>query len=179
MMFNTQNLLNNKLGITFDVEKNAPYADFPNMNRPMTEQEKTFMQVGVDSVYMRFKTHVAEGRKLDIAYVDSIGQGRVWSGTAALNNRLIDAFGGLDRAIRSAATIAKVNNYKIVTYPIVKDKMQQIMDLLQNKTDKETLAKSLAENQLSNRFKWYDSIKTLLDNPTHTWMMMPFQPDIR
>lgn len=179
MMFNTQDLLNNKLGITFDVEKNAPYADFPNMNRPMTEQEKTFMQAGVDSVYMRFKTHVAEGRKLDIAYVDSIGQGRVWSGTAALGNRLIDAFGNLDRAIKSAAVLAKVTNYKIVTYPVVKDKMQQIIDLLQNKNDKETLAKSLAENQLSNRFKWYDSIKTLLDNPTHTWMMMPFQPDIR
>ncbi len=179
MMFNTQKLFNNKLGITFDTEKNAPYADFPDMNRPMNSMEKQFMQNSVDSVYAMFKRHVAEGRNLDIAYVDSIGQGRVWTGTAALGNRLIDAFGNLDRALQSAATIAKVSNYKVVTYPAVKDKFQQIMELLNNKDNKETLAQSLIESRMSNDFKWYNTLKILLNNNNHTWMMMPFVPEIK
>lgn len=179
MMFNTQELFNNKLGVTFDVEKNAPYADFPDMNRPMTDQEKKFMQNGVDTIYKIFKTHVAEGRKLDIAYVDSIGQGRVWTGAAALQNKLIDAFGGLDRALQSAATLAKVTDYSVVTYPVVKDKVQQILEMINGKSDKEALAKTIAENQISSDFKWYNTIKTLLNNKTRTWMMMPFVPEVK
>lgn len=179
MMFNTQKLFNNKLGITFDTEKNAPYADFPDMNRPMSDMEKQFMQGSVDSVYMTFKRHVAEGRKLDIAYVDSIGQGRVWTGKAALDNKLVDAYGNLDRALQSAAAIAKVSNYKVVTYPVVKDKFQQIMELLNSKGDKETLAQSLTESRLSQDFKWYNILKTLLNNKNRTWMMMPFIPEVQ
>jgi len=179
MMFNTQKLFNNKLGITFDTEKNAPYADFPDMNRSMSDMEKQFMQGSVDSVYMTFKRHVAEGRKLDIAYVDSIGQGRVWTGKAALDNRLVDAYGNLNRALQSAAAIAKVSNYKVVTYPVVKDKFQQIMELLNSKGDKETLAQSLTESRLSQDFKWYNTLKTLLNNKNRTWMMMPFIPEVQ
>lgn len=179
MMFNTQKLFNNKLGITFDTEKNAPYADFPDMNRPMNDMEKKFMQSSVDSIYVTFKQHVAEGRKLDITYVDSIGQGRVWTGKAALDNKLVDAFGNLDRALQSAAAIAKVSNYKVVTYPVVKDKFQQIMELLNNKGDKETLAQSITESRISQDFKWYNTLKTLLNNKNRTWMMMPFIPEVQ
>ena len=179
MMFNTQKLFNNKLGITFDTEKNAPYADFPDMNRPMNDMEKRFMQSSVDSIYVTFKQHVAEGRKLDITYVDSIGQGRVWTGKAALDNKLVDAFGNLDRALQSAAAIAKVSNYKVVTYPVVKDKFQQIMELLNNKGDKETLAQSITESRISQDFKWYNTLKTLLNNKNRTWMMMPFIPEVQ
>ncbi len=179
MFFNTQELMNNKLGLTFDVQKNAPYADFPDMNRAMNDKEKQFMQKGVDTIYHIFKSHVAEGRKMDINYVDSIGQGRVWTGVAALNNRLIDAYGGMDRALSSAAKIAKIEQYKVVTYPIVKDKMQQLLDLLGQKGDKETLAKVIAENQLSQNFTWYNTLKIFINNPNRTWMMMPFVPEIK
>lgn len=179
MMFNTQKLFNNKLGITFDTEKNAPYADFPDMNRPMSAMEKEFMQGSVDSVYMTFKRHVAEGRKLDIEYVDSIGQGRIWTGKAALDNKLVDALGNLDQALQSAAALAKVSKYKVVTYPVAKDKFQQIMELLDNKSDKETLAQAMAESRLSQDFKWYNTLKTLLNNKNRTWMMMPFIPEVQ
>ena len=57
----------NKLGITFDGVKTAPYADAGAIYRPMNDAEKQQAQNGVDRIYMQFKQRVAEGRKKDIA----------------------------------------------------------------------------------------------------------------
>lgn len=180
MMFNTQSLFNHKLGVTFDTEKNAPYADFPNLNRPMTEQEKAFMQNGVDSIYHTFKSRVAAGRKMDIAYVDSIGQGRVWTGNAALKNKLVDALGGLDRAFASAATLAKIKSYKVVTYPAPKDQMEQLMQMLKGSGgDEQTLLRQIAQQEMSEEYKLYQMLQKFRANKNHMWMLMPYIPEIR
>ena len=180
MMFNTQDFFNQKLGVTFDGEKNAPYADYPNANRPMTEQEKAFMQNGVDSIYMTFKSRVATGRKLDIAFVDSIGQGRVWTGTAGLKNGLVDAIGGLDRAIKSAASIAKITDYRVVNYPAVEDKMAKILGMLSKNSAKEKiLAEQMLEQELGKEYRWFRLIKMMQEQKNHLWMMMPYVPEIR
>jgi protease-4 len=179
MMFNTQALFNHKLGVTFDTEKNAPYADFPNLNRPMSEQEKKFIQSSVDSTYHTFKSRVAAGRKMDIAYVDSIGQGRVWTGTAALKNGLVDGLGGLDRALASAAALAKIQNYKVVTYPTPKDQMQQIMQLINGSSeDEQTLLRQIAQQQMSEEYRIYEMIQKFRSNKSQVWMMMPAVPEI-
>ena len=83
----------NKLGITFDGVKTAPYADGPNVYRAMTGPEKEMVQKGIDRIYLQFKQRVAEGRKKDINYIDSIAQGRVWSGEDALRLGLVDRIG--------------------------------------------------------------------------------------
>ena len=178
MFFNTQALFNNKLGVTFDTEKNAPYADFPNLNRPMTDQEKMFIQNGVDSIYFTFKSRVATGRKLDIAYVDSIGQGRVWTGTAALNNKLVDALGGLERAFKSAAALANIKNYKVVTYPAPKDQVEQIMQMLKGNDGDQALIQKIAQQEMSEEYKVYKMLKKLHANKNHIWMLMPYIPEI-
>lgn len=180
MMFNTQAFFNDKLGVSFDSEKNAPYADFPNMNRPMTDQEKTFIQNGVDSIYKTFKSRVALGRKLDIAYVDSIGQGRVWTGTAGLQNGLVDAIGGLDRAISSAAALAKIKDYHVVNYPAVEDKMSKILGMLSKNSSKEKImAEQLLEQEMGKEYRWFRMLKMMQEQKNHIWMMMPYVPDIR
>jgi protease-4 len=180
MMFNTKAFFNEKLGVTFDEEKNAPYADFPNMNRPMTDPEKKFIQTSIDTIYMTFKNRVATGRKMDIAYVDSIGQGRVWTGTAALNNGLIDAIGGLDRAVRSAAAIAKVTDYKVVTCPAVEDKFERLMRMISsNTTTEKILAEQLLERELGKEYRWFRMLRTMQEQKNHIWMMMPFVPEIK
>jgi protease-4 len=179
MMFNTQAFFNDKLGVTFDGEKNAPYADFPNANRPMTEQEKTFIQNGVDSIYKTFKSRVATGRRLDIAYVDSIGQGRVWTGTAGLKNGLVDAIGGLDRAITSAASLAKITDYHVVNYPKVEDKMSKILAMLGKSSSKEKImAEQLLEQELGKEYRWFRMLKMMQEQKNHIWMMMPYVPEI-
>ena len=107
----------NKLGITFDGVKTAPYADGPNIIRPMNEMEKKLAQDGVDRIYLQFKQRVAEGRKMDINLVDSIAQGRVWSGQDATQLGLVDRVGNLRDAIRSAARLAKLDDYGFKEYP--------------------------------------------------------------
>jgi protease-4 len=66
---------------------------------------------------MQFKQRVAQGRKKDVAYVDSIAQGRVWSGEDALRIGLVDKIGNVQNAIDCAARMAKISNYGLREYP--------------------------------------------------------------
>ena len=114
---NMQAFFKNKLGVTFDAVKTGPYADAMSINRPMTESEKTIIQAEIDDVYTLFKKRVAEGRKRDTAYIDSIAQGRVWTGQRAKDIGLIDRFGGIEDAIQCAARMAKLADYQVREYP--------------------------------------------------------------
>ena len=77
---NMQAFFKNKIGVTFDGVKTGPYADAGAIYRPLNENEKKMVQAQVDMIYSQFKQKVADGRKKDTAYIDSIAQGRVWTG---------------------------------------------------------------------------------------------------
>src|SRR6476620_8322494 len=77
---NMESFFKDKLGVTFDGVKTAPYADAGGVYRPLNETEQKLVQAGVDRTYLQFKQRVAQGRKKQITYIDSIAQGRVWSG---------------------------------------------------------------------------------------------------
>lgn len=124
---NMQGFFNDKLGITFDGVKTANYADAGAVYRPLTEQEKKFIQAGVDRIYAQFKQRVAEGRKKQAAYIDSIAQGRVWSGEDALRLGLVDRLGGLQSAVESAARMAKVKEYRLREYPERKSFLNELL----------------------------------------------------
>lgn len=114
---NFQNLLNNKLGITFDGVKTGQYADIMSTNRPLTPGERFIIQNDVNHVYDSFITRVADGRKKTKAQVDSIGGGHVWIGTDAVKNGLADRLGSFNDAIKAAAKKAKLKDYAISEYP--------------------------------------------------------------
>jgi protease-4 len=97
---------------------------------------------------------VAEGRHLSEATVDSIGQGRVWSGTEARKIGLIDDFGGYDRAIEVAADLAKIKNYSLIYLPEQKEPIQEIIDRL---TGNETQA--VLEKEMGEYYKYYQYLK--------------------
>lgn len=123
--------LEEKLGITVD----RAYTNRPSMmtiTRALTEEEYSIIQEGVDDIYMDFKQKVADGRPgLDVAGVDSIGQGRVWAGTDALKIGLVDELGGIDEAIAFAAKKAEVKEIKIGVYPKKEnDKFMEILEQL-------------------------------------------------
>ena len=128
VMFNAQKLLNEKFGVTTDGVKNAPYADFPTGSRPLTADEAGRVQRSVDTIYALFKRRVAAARKMGEAAVDSIAQGRVWTGQDAVAIGLVDGLGGLDRAIESAAALAKLkkDDYGLSTYPERVDKFRSM-----------------------------------------------------
>jgi protease-4 len=117
----------NKLGITFDGVKTAPYADGPNIYRPMNNAEKQIIQNSIDRIYLQFKQRVADGRKKDINYIDSIAQGRVWSGEDALHLGLVDRIGSLQDAIECAARMAKLDKYGLREYPESKSWLDNLL----------------------------------------------------
>ncbi len=124
---NMQSFFKNKLGITFDAVKTGPYADVGTVSRPMTEIEKNFIQAEIDRIYEQFKKRVSDGIGRDMAYVDSIAQGRVWSGSIALQIGLIDRFGGLQDAVDCAARLAKLTEYRLKEFPEPENLLDQLL----------------------------------------------------
>lgn len=130
ILLNAKKLLNNKLGITVDTVKTGHFADIGSVSRPLTAAEKIIIQKTIEIVYDTFITRVANGRHLSVSQVDSIGQGRVWSGTDAKKIGLVDVLGGLDDATAIAAKMAKLIRYRIVSLPEQKEPITEILDEL-------------------------------------------------
>lgn len=114
VMFNAEEGLREKLGITVDVAKTNPSADMGVPFRSLSDAERQFMQKSVDRVYETFVDRVVQGRKLTKEQVEKIASGRVWSGASAIQIGLIDGFGGLQDAIYLAAERADLGqDYQI------------------------------------------------------------------
>ncbi len=137
MIPNVQKALDQKLGITVDTVNTNLHSDVGGPLRGVSASEYDYIQGGVERVYDVFTKRVAEGRKMSQADVDSIGQGRVWTGADALKINLVDEMGGLNDALAYAAKKAKVTDYKIVELP----KQKSPFDFLTKK-----------ENELEARF---------------------------
>lgn len=128
ILFNTQGLLNNKLGITTDVVSTGTYSDFLNPTRPMSESEKAIMQKKVEQGYDTFIQRVADGRNMSREEVIAIAGGRVWSGTMAQTIGLVDVIGGFEDAIHIAAQKAGLeDDYRVVLYPKQKTLLEQLL----------------------------------------------------
>jgi protease IV len=125
---NMQSFLKNKLGITTDGVKTAPYADMGNITRPLSTTEAKFIQNSIDTVYDTFKARVADGRNLNLQQVDSIAQGRVWTGTDGKKNGLVDRLGTLQDAVFVAAKLAKLDSYGLRELPAKRDFLEQILE---------------------------------------------------
>ena len=116
---NFSGLVQDKLGVTFDGVTTNKYSDYDNdliLGKDNTETMK-YMQTYIDRGYQSFLDIVSEGRGLKPAQVDSIGQGRVWLATDALNIKLVDQLGSLDDAVKKAAELAKLDDYHTQAYP--------------------------------------------------------------
>jgi len=117
-----------KLALTADVVKTNKYADLGDISRPMTDDEKGLIQGYVERCYDTFLTRCADGRNMSKEAVDSIGQGRVWTGEQALKTGLVDELGGMDRAIEMAAELADIYNYVIVNVSTSKDFFTEFLE---------------------------------------------------
>jgi len=140
---NIESFLKNKIGITTDRVRTGPFADMGSMDRALTEPEKKFFQASTDSIYNTFKSRVSEGRKRNMEYVDSIAQGRVWTGTRGMSVGLVDEIGTLSDAIKSAASMAKITTYRLKEYPEKKNILEQLFN-----NYKRTVSMRLIESEL-------------------------------
>jgi protease-4 len=113
-----QKLLNNTLGINIETVKTHDKSDFMSTMEPKSVAEMAVLQRSVENIYDVFLQHVADGRNMTVEQVDSIAQGRVWTGTTASHIGLVDELGGLEEAILYAAQLAELEDgYKVNEYP--------------------------------------------------------------
>ena len=143
---NAGKLLEQKLGLTTDVVSTNKNSDFPSIVRPMNSYEKEVMQMSIEDTYKDFVGKVASGRKMTPGSVDSIGQGRVWSGTRAIKIGLVDEIGGLKDAIKGAATLAGIESYSIRELPVLEDPYTRIISQLTGDIKMSILKKELGES---------------------------------
>jgi protease-4 len=97
-----------EIGVGADGVKTTPYSGEPDILQGIGPETRVVLQSGVEDIYRRFTTLVATARKLPVAEVDRIGQGRVWAGSTAKELKLVDSLGGLDAAVAAAARRAKL-----------------------------------------------------------------------
>ena len=109
--------LSEKIGIhTEQVTTHTNSADYSPFV-PLTDNYRAFTQESIERIYKTFVNRVATGRKMTFEQVDEIGQGRVWSGSEALEIGLIDKIGGMDDALAEAVKLAKIKEYRTINYP--------------------------------------------------------------
>ena len=161
---NAEKFLKNKVGITFDRVKTGQYADAPSATRALTITEQRFLQAGVDSVYHTFKSRVAAGRQKSVAYIDSIAQGRVWTGADAINVGLVDKIGTLNDALASAAKMAKLKGYTIKKYPESKSFIEEFFEGYKNEVKTKAIQQELGLEQWQV-LQHIKSMKQLMGQP--------------
>jgi protease IV len=149
-------LLNDKLGITTDVVKTNKNSDLLTLTRPMTDYERQMMQASIEEGYDIFISHVAEGRQMTKVQVDSIGQGRVWSGENAKEIGLVDEFGGLKDAIALAAEIEGLEDYRTVDLPALPDPFQELF-----KVGTDNIRARFLKNELGEKYRYYEYFKKM------------------
>lgn len=146
LFFTARELLNEKLGINLETVSTHQYSDLGTLDRPLSEKEKSLLIASVDEIYNTFKQRVATGRNLSVEYVDSIGQGRVWTGKQALELGLVDVMGGLNDAIEIARDKAGLEDeYRVVFYPELEDPFTRLLNDFAGRQQIALLQKELGE----------------------------------
>ena len=153
---NLQNFLDHKLGITFDAYKTHEHADMMTFTSPLDTVQKRAMQDMVSNIYNDFTSKVAKGRNKTQNYVDSIGQGRVWSGEDALNIGLVDELGGLREAIAYASAKAGVSSNSVLELPEMLDPLEEFFNDISGESEDAVLSRLLG-----SRFKNYQDLRQL------------------
>jgi protease-4 len=172
MIPNVSKLMSDKLGITTDVVMTNEHSDMISIVRPMSTFERDLMQQTIEEGYDTFISRVADGRKMDKTAVDAIGQGRVWAAPNAKEIKLIDSYGGLTDAIALARKMAKLDNFRIVNLPKLKDPFEELMKEISGSA-KATFMK----DEMGEGYKYYEQLRGLISQ-RGILARMPYDIDI-
>ncbi len=163
-----------KIGVhTEQVKTNKNAAEYSPFV-PLDEKLKAVTLESVEHIYKTFVAHVAQGRKMSFAQVDSIGQGRVWSGSQALKVGLVDKIGGLDDALKEAAKLAKIKSYRTQNFPEFEKDINDILEHLPFAKSKESFIK---EELGDETYRLMEQIKRM-QAQKGVQAMLPFEINI-
>ncbi|MDP2174504.1 MAG: signal peptide peptidase SppA [Bacteroidota bacterium] len=170
---NMQNLLNDKMGITFESVNTGKYSDFGRVDRPLSETDRFYLQKMVNQIYNDFTGIVENGRNIDSSSVEAIAQGRVWAASQAIEHKLVDSYGGIKNAISIAAFMSKTKDYSVVSYPKIEDPFSQFF----NQSSNELMQRQM-QNELGIFYHYYQSLMTGIKNQGFQ-MRLPFNLQIQ
>lgn len=156
---NMKGMFNKKLGINIDRVNTNEFSDGLTPFRPLEETERAALKDMIEIIYDDFTQKVADGRKMTQAAVDSIGQGRVWTGINAKEIGLIDEIGGLEDAISFAVEMADVEDYRLTELPAQEDPFQKMLKGLSNDVRLQILGEEIGRAEY-----YYNNIKQVINS---------------
>ena len=148
------------------------HATAGDMSRPMDEDEQAYLQKFVEQIYTKFMNIVSDGRNMSIAQVDSIAQGRVWTGTQGVQVGIVDEIGGIEDAIKYAANLVNASDYHVVEYPRVKTQMELMMESFAGSGEGTLLKKIFGKKNVSQAEQILKDIEE--NNGVKTYVRMPY-----
>lgn len=173
----TKELMNENLYLNFDSIKTSKFSTSYTTVYAMTEEEKTIMQNSTEAIYDTFLTRVMNARNYPSKEaVAEIAQGRVWTGTAAKENGLIDRFGGLTEATAAAANLAGLESYRTSEYPKRKDPLMKLLEDLSGENAK--VSDKIMQAELGEYYTHYQQFKTIREMKG-VQALMPFNVEIK
>ena len=168
-------LLQNKMGLKFDIVKTNKYSDFGDVSRPFSADEMHLLEGQIDRGYKLFRQRVATGRHLTIDQVEKVAQGHVWLGQDALKIKLVDQLGGLEVAVDKAAKLAKLTDYHTDSYPAAEDFFTQLFSRVTGNDN------YLDEHLQAALGEYYQPLMLIRDVKNYNPLQarMPFFPNIQ
>jgi protease IV len=177
---NTKDLMNNKLGITFDTVQTLPNSISIPIVMDLSAKDREELEASTVDIYNKFLTRVANGRKMPMEEVKKVAQGRVWTGQKAKEIGLVDEIGSLDDAIKAAAKLAKTqDNFKVVAYPTIKkDVLQEALATYASGLEDSESIKINPLSEITNS-KAYKELKMLMQQGRENKILarIPFRID--
>jgi len=170
-----EELMNDKIGITFDTVKTGRFSTGISTLFDLSPAQEEILQEHTIRTYRFFLQRVAESRDLTIEQVDSIAQGRVWTGKVAEELGLVDQIGGLEEATQVAAHMAGLEQFRTLEYPRVKDPFEQMIEELMSPDQARS---GLVRAELGEYYPYYERLKTMKQQQG-LQAILPFMLDIR
>ncbi len=141
MIPSMEEMLREKVGVRFDAVKTGKFATGISPFVDISAEEQAVIQKSVEDFYETFLKRVADGRGMTRDEAHQVAQGRVWTGTKAKSLGLVDALGGLDDAIQTAANLAELSTYRTTEYPKLKAPLELMIDRFSGKRKTSLLLK--------------------------------------
>ena len=157
------NTVKDKFHINITPVNSNKHADMYGMMRPLTDVEIAYMQASVERIYTKFTSLVSEGRDIPVTEVDKIAQGRVWTGSEALNIRLADQIGTIEDAILWAALsidgVTSMDDVSVEGYPKPLTNLEMILQSIE-KTGEQNILAGTPFKGIADAFSSWNSSQT-------------------
>lgn len=171
------NTVKDKFHINITPVNSNKHADMYGMMRPLTDVEIAYMQASVERIYTKFTSLVSEGRDIPVTEVDKIAQGRVWTGSEALNIRLADQIGTIEDAILWAALsidgVTSMDDVSVEGYPKPLTNLEMILQSIE-KTGEQNILAGTPFKGIADAFSSWNSSQT-----GKVYARMPYEIVIR